>query len=149
VSGSRAAVEVLKLTAAQRQLDAAIRMSFGKEDSLAIHTVAAAACRLLRDLKGKRGLNVLAEEWRDNLLGVARAAVSGRCTNRGGTQSWQSVIPAITTSGPTQRMTRQRYHRTWDLLRMTRRASPRKPMARGADWTGAFTTLTFGARTVR
>lgn len=66
-------VRVLKITAAQRQLDAAIRMTFSGGDSLAIHTVAAAACRIFRDLKGERGVNVLADEWRDNILGVARA----------------------------------------------------------------------------
>src|SRR5947207_2177785 len=52
-------------------------MTFAGEDTLAIHTIAAAACRVLRDLNAKRGRNVLAEEWRDNWLSVARGFVRG------------------------------------------------------------------------
>jgi hypothetical protein len=66
VKTSSAAVHVLKVAAAQRQLDAAIRMTFANEDPLAVHTVAAAAGRVLRDLAKKRGHKVLAEQWRDN-----------------------------------------------------------------------------------
>lgn len=39
-----------KVDAARRQLEAAIRMFFGGEDPFAIHTVASAAYRILRDL---------------------------------------------------------------------------------------------------
>jgi hypothetical protein len=42
--------EIDKFDAAQRQLDCAIRLWFADEDSLAIHTLAYAVCRLLRDL---------------------------------------------------------------------------------------------------
>lgn len=77
MSGPKGSVRILKLAAAQRQLDAAIRMAFADEDVLAITTVAAAAYRLLKDLKEKRGRKVLADEWRDNLLGVARSFVRG------------------------------------------------------------------------
>jgi hypothetical protein len=42
--------EIEKLEAAQRQLDCAIRLWFVDEDSLAIHTLAYAACYLLGDL---------------------------------------------------------------------------------------------------
>lgn len=48
-------IHVTKLAAAQRQLRAAIRMFFLEEDDLAIHTVAAAAYRVLADLKDDRG----------------------------------------------------------------------------------------------
>jgi hypothetical protein len=64
MSRSSTSVHVTKLAAAQRQLDAAIRMTFGDEDELAIHTVVAAAYRILRDLKNKRGSK---DEWVDGL----------------------------------------------------------------------------------
>ena len=51
-----AATHVNKMSAAQRQIDAAIRMLFSGEDSLAVHTVAAAGCRLVRDLTEHRRL---------------------------------------------------------------------------------------------
>jgi len=77
VSWPKGSVQILKLAAAQRQLDAAIRMTFSAEDELAITTVAAAAYGILKGLKEKRGRKVLADEWRDNLLGVARSFVRG------------------------------------------------------------------------
>ena len=43
-----------KFEAAQRQLDCAIRLWVADEDSLGIHTLAYAACCLLRDLLGTR-----------------------------------------------------------------------------------------------
>jgi hypothetical protein len=75
-----AVVQVLKLTAAQRQLDAAIRMWFAGEDALAIHTVAYAAYGILRDLKAKRSGSVMAEEFKHNWLSVARRLVRGELT---------------------------------------------------------------------
>lgn len=51
----QATIIINKLEAARRQLDTAIRMTFANEDELAIHTVAAAAYRILRDLLEKRG----------------------------------------------------------------------------------------------
>jgi hypothetical protein len=44
-----------KIAAAKRQLEAAIRLFFADEDPLAIHTVAAAATRVLQDIIGTRG----------------------------------------------------------------------------------------------
>jgi hypothetical protein len=82
MSPTRGTVRILKLAAAQRQLDAAIRMMFAEEDSLAITTVAAAAYRILRDLKEKRGQKVFADQWRDSMLGVARALVRGELPDR-------------------------------------------------------------------
>lgn len=57
-------------------------MTFSGEDALAITTVAAAAYGLLKGLKEKRGEKVLADEWRDNLLGVARSFVRGTLPER-------------------------------------------------------------------
>lgn len=59
-------IHITKTTAAQRQLDASIRMLFGGEDMLATHTVAAAAINVLRDLSQRR-----AESMIDQILGEA------------------------------------------------------------------------------
>jgi hypothetical protein len=48
-----AEVFVTKVAAAQRLLDAAIRMTFSDEDDLAIHSITAAAYRIIRDLTQK------------------------------------------------------------------------------------------------
>src|SRR6476660_706469 len=48
-----------KFEAAQRQLDCAIRLWFVDEDSLAIHTLAYAACCILRDLFDSQKREVL------------------------------------------------------------------------------------------
>lgn len=58
---------VNKLSAAKRQLQAAIRMHFQPEDELAVHTVAAAAYGLLKDNKSSRGMNEAADSY---LVGV-------------------------------------------------------------------------------
>lgn len=52
-------VVVNKLAAAQRQLDGAIRWLFAQEDVLPVHTVAAAARRLLSDIAKERGLTIV------------------------------------------------------------------------------------------
>ena len=48
-----------KIEAAQRQIDAAIRMIFANEDPLAIHTIAAASLRIVKDLSKHRGGNLV------------------------------------------------------------------------------------------
>ncbi len=53
--------EIDKFEAAQRQLDCAIRLWFVDEESLAIHTLAYAACCLLRDLFGSQKREVLSK----------------------------------------------------------------------------------------
>jgi hypothetical protein len=50
-------LHVNKIAVAGRQLDAAIRMFFAKEDEFAIHSVAAAAFQILRDVTENRGKN--------------------------------------------------------------------------------------------
>ena len=49
-------IRITKFQAAQRQIDAGIWMLFRNDDPVAIHTVAMAAFRILRDLVKKRGL---------------------------------------------------------------------------------------------
>jgi hypothetical protein len=49
-----AKIRVNKVEAARRQIDAAIRMLFSNEDPVAVHTVAMAALRIVRDLAAKR-----------------------------------------------------------------------------------------------
>ena len=51
--------EIDKFEAAQRQLDCAIRLWFVDEDSIAIHTLAYAACCILRDLFDSQRREVL------------------------------------------------------------------------------------------
>jgi hypothetical protein len=58
-----ATVFVTKLAAAERQLRAAIRLYFAEEEELAVHTVAAAAYKLLADLKAERGMDEAADAW--------------------------------------------------------------------------------------
>jgi hypothetical protein len=73
-----AAIFVTKLGAAQRQLDAAIRMRLAGEDTLAIHTVLAAAYRILRDLKGKRGRSDLTDSLSKGVFYIARDLATGK-----------------------------------------------------------------------
>ena len=59
-----AVLHITKLTAAKRQLQAAIRMYFQPEDQLAVHTaVAAAAYGLLKDIKKSRGRSEAADSY--------------------------------------------------------------------------------------
>ena len=58
-----ASLHVNKLAAAKRQLQAAIRMFFMREDELAVHTVAAAAYGLLKDIKSSRGMSEAADVY--------------------------------------------------------------------------------------
>ena len=70
-------IQISKLAAAQRQLDAAIRMFFKREDELAIHTVAAAAFQILRDVTKQRGGHFTREVFRSGILSVAKQYVQG------------------------------------------------------------------------
>ena len=51
-----ASVSITKLSAAQRQIDAAIRIMFSGEDILAVHTIVAAAHTVVVDLAKKRNM---------------------------------------------------------------------------------------------
>jgi hypothetical protein len=71
-ASSPAAVYVFKIEAARRQIDAAIRMTFLNEDDLAIHTVASAAYKILRDLLIKRGENDVERHLKHRMFEIAR-----------------------------------------------------------------------------
>lgn len=73
-----ASVHLTKIAAAQRQLDAAIRMVFQNEDELAVHTLAAAAYRILRDLKKKRGRSDLCDSLNRGIFYLARDLATGK-----------------------------------------------------------------------
>jgi hypothetical protein len=70
-------VEIRKESAAQRQLDAAIRILFGGEDILAVHTVGAAARRVLQDLADKRDPHIL-----NNILIAIQKDVLAKLTGK-------------------------------------------------------------------
>jgi hypothetical protein len=74
----QASIFINKLEAARRQLDTAIRMTFANEDELAIHTVAAAAYRILRDILDKRGRHDLENLYRAGLYRMAKDFVNGK-----------------------------------------------------------------------
>ena len=67
-----ASVSVTKHSAAQRQIDAAIRILFSGEDALAVHTVVAAAHRIVLDLAEKRNLAPYAESARKTIATLYR-----------------------------------------------------------------------------
>ncbi len=74
-----AQIYVRKEAAAQRQLDAAIRMMLANEDDLAIHTLAAAAYQIIRDLKEKKhGRGELRERFALGLFLFAKDLASGK-----------------------------------------------------------------------
>lgn len=73
-----ARVFLTKLGAAERQLSAAIRMVLANEDELAIHTVAAAAYRVLRDIKQQRGRSDAFDLFERGLSPVAHDLATGK-----------------------------------------------------------------------
>ena len=77
VSALKRALQISKLAAAQRQLDAAIRMFFQREDELAIHTLTAAAFQILRDLAKKRGAHFTKEVFKSGIIEIAQQHVAG------------------------------------------------------------------------
>ena len=62
-----ASINITKRTAAQRQIDAAIRILFSGEDALAVHTVVAAAHRIVLDLTEKRNLAPWTESIKETI----------------------------------------------------------------------------------
>ena len=69
MSNKSAEILVTKLEAARRLLRSAIRLHFLREDELAVHTVAAAAYGILKDLKKQRGLNEAQFAMETEMLG--------------------------------------------------------------------------------
>jgi hypothetical protein len=72
MSNSEATVHVTKMAAAKRQLDTAIRMHFAHDDELSIHTLIAAAFRVLRDVMQNRGTKMGEELFRAGVYGIAK-----------------------------------------------------------------------------
>lgn len=70
-------LHITKLAAAERQIKAAIRMFFAGEDSLAVHTVAAAGYQLLADLKAKRGKSEAADTHFTSIFYAVRSLRRG------------------------------------------------------------------------
>lgn len=81
MSEAGAEIYITKLVAAKRQLRAAIRLFFCREDELAVHTVAAAAYNLLRELKATRGADETEDRLKTlfvGLVSLARALQAGK-----------------------------------------------------------------------
>lgn len=72
-----AKIFINKLAAAERQLNAAIRMVLAGEDELAIHTVAAAVYRIMRDIKESRGRSDAMEIYNRAIYQVADDLATG------------------------------------------------------------------------
>lgn len=70
-SKQQAEIFINKIEAARRQIDAAIRMTLTNEDELAIHTVASAGYRIVRDLLEKRGRFDFDELLRHGIFALA------------------------------------------------------------------------------
>jgi hypothetical protein len=77
MDNSEATIYFTKIAAAKRQLDTAIRMYFVHEDKLSIHTLVAAAFRVLRDLIKKRGANYAEELLRAGYYEIAKKYGAG------------------------------------------------------------------------
>ncbi len=77
MSALNSTIQINKIAAAQRQLDAAIRIFFQREDELAIHAVAAQAFQILRDLIKQRGRHFTSEVFRSGILSIAEQYVQG------------------------------------------------------------------------
>ncbi len=78
MSSETARVFIRKEAAAQRQIDAAIRMTLVEEDELAIHTVVAAAYGILRGLKQNQDRNKLSDRLGLGIFLIASDLASGR-----------------------------------------------------------------------
>lgn len=76
-----ATLYINKLAAAKRQLQAAIRMYFMPEDELAVHTVAAAAYGLLKDIKSHRGMSEAADAYLISVFYLVRDFHRGTLPN--------------------------------------------------------------------
>jgi hypothetical protein len=78
VKNKSARIFITKLGVAERLLNAAIRMVLANEDELAIHAVAAAAYRVLRDIKEKRGRSDAYDLFLRGLFAIAHDLAIGK-----------------------------------------------------------------------
>jgi hypothetical protein len=74
-------VAVSKTDACKRQLDAAIRLFLADDDALAIHTLAAASYRIIRDLKEKRGKTELDDMLSNAGFNIASKLATGELSS--------------------------------------------------------------------
>jgi hypothetical protein len=97
MSRNPAKVIVTKLSAAQRQLDAAIRMFLATEDPLAVHTVASAAYNVLADLKLQRGRDESVDWLMRGIYFACKNHIEGKVTERelGDQQVWDLIQPYL------------------------------------------------------
>ena len=96
MSALKSTIQISKIAAAQRQLDAAIRMFFQREDELAIHTVAAAAFQILRDVTKGRGGHFTSEVFQSSILSIAQQYVQGTLPpNKKAMIEGSSLMPTI------------------------------------------------------
>ena len=84
-----------KLSAAERQLNAAIRMYFMEEDELAIHTVASASLNLYADLLRMRGKEPALHGIVYGLFGMARDYIEGKLSDEQLSELGESGMEAI------------------------------------------------------
>jgi hypothetical protein len=99
-SSQSAIVYITKLEAARRQVNASIRMYMTKQDDLAIHTVAAAAYRLLRELLDNRGIDDRDDLLRVGLFYLAKEMSLGTLSDKDyktlmGDEYTQSIVSRI------------------------------------------------------
>jgi hypothetical protein len=95
-----AIIYVTKVEAARRQINAAIRMSLLNQDDLAIHTVAAAAYRIVRDLLKKRGIDDFEQTVKSGLFSLAKAMTENSLSDKDskmldGDKKLHAIVSAI------------------------------------------------------
>lgn len=91
------AEQITKIAAAQRQLDAAIRIFFQREDELAIHTLVAAAFQVLRDITKARGGHFTGGVYKGGTLSIAKQYLQGTLSsNEKAIIEGSSLMPTIT-----------------------------------------------------
>lgn len=102
VSALNSTIQISKIAAAQRQLDAAIRIFFQREDELAIHTVTAAAFQILQDLTKLRGARFTSEVLKAGILSIAQQYVQGTLpADKKAMIEGSSLMPTIAELGRT------------------------------------------------
>ena len=84
-----------KLSAAERQLNSAIRMYFMEEDALAIHTIASASFNLYADLLRMRGKEPALHNTVYGLFRMARDHIDGRLSDAQLLELGESGLEAI------------------------------------------------------
>lgn len=84
-----------KLSAAERQINSAIRMYFMEEDLLSIHTVASAALNIYADLMRMRGKEPAVHGLAYGLLRMARDYIDGNLSDKQLSELGEAGVEAI------------------------------------------------------